>query len=454
MSLRLRIHLLVTALMAVMVIGLGWREIDGTRRSVREEIEAASRVAIQVLGVIEQRPFDEALLMLSGMGRVRANRLTLINGRGEKVYTSPESLYKPGRNAPAWFASLVTPETSLRHIALPEGRIELMADPSRAVLDGWDDFSSLVAYAGFGTLALSALIAMVLHRHLGPLTRIEKGLRSLQQGHFATRLPPLQGREAALISQAFNDMAQAVQDNLLARDDALKAQASLAQSRELNQIILDRLEVERGRIARELHDNLGQQLTAVNILSEVLLKDPSISEDKADVARLLKRACADMTDSLHRMLPRLRPLALDKLSLSDALHDLLIDWRQISPEVRYELQIDPDLPDLGEAPSIALYRITQEALTNAAKHAQATLISVTLQRHPAMLSLRVVDNGRGLQPGWQAAGHYGLIGIEERARALGGHVQLDVGPDGRRGMSLQVNLPWSPKPSNNASTLA
>lgn len=447
MSLRLRIQLLVTTLMVCMVVTLCWREIDGTRRSVREEMEAANRVAIQVLRVVEQRPFNEVQAMLQSLGRVRANFLTLSDSQHRIVYASPESPYKPGRYAPEWFASVVTPTTELREIALPEGLLQVRADPSRAVLDGWDDFLAMLVYAGLFLLLVSAITAVVLHQALRPLSRIEDALRSLQRGRFDTRLPTLPGREAALMSQAFNDMAQAIEENLHAKDEARQAQAKLAQNRELTQVILQRIEAERGRIARELHDELGQQLTAVRTLSQVLLQDPSVSQAKPDVARLLQQATGDMYDSLHRMLPRLRPLALDRLGLAEALSDLLIDWRQLAPTVRFELSLDTLPADLGDTLATAIYRIVQESLTNVVKHAQASHVVVSLRRQGGQLCLSVSDNGVGLPSQWQANGHHGLIGIRERAQALGGQCLLGSGlisgHEGQGGMSVQVTLPWS-----------
>lgn len=325
MSLRLRLTLVIVALMALTVGLLAWREINGTRRSVHEEIEAASRVAVQVLRVVNQRPFAEARIMVQGLGRVRANEITLFDAQGGVAYVSPPSPYKPGRQAPDWFAALVMPRTAVQNIALPGGRLSVRPDPSRAVLDGWDDFVQLMLHVAAGLVVVGGFTALTLVRTLAPLARIEGALRSLQRGDYDTRLPPLPGREAALMSQAFNDMAQSIQDNLHARDEARAAQASLAQSRELTQVILQRVEAERARIARDLHDELGQQLTALRTVAQVLSQDPALMRDKAELVGLLKRVSDDMAASLQGMLPRLRPLALDRLGLHDALSDLLLD---------------------------------------------------------------------------------------------------------------------------------
>ncbi|AWI54065.1 sensor histidine kinase [Aquabacterium olei] len=448
MSLRLRLTLVVVALMALTVSLLAWREINGTRRSVHEEIEAASRVAVQVLRVVNQLPFDEARIMVQGLGRVRANEITLFDAQGSVAYVSPPSPYKPGRQAPDWFAGLVTPRTAVQDIALPGGRLSVRPDPSRAVLDGWDEFVQLMLHVAAGLVVVGGFTALTLVRTLAPLARIEAALRSLQRGQYDTRLPALPGREAALMSQAFNDMAQSIQDNLHARDEARAAQASLAQSRELTQVILQRVEAERARIARDLHDELGQQLTALRTVAQVLSQDPALMRDKAELVGLLKRVSDDMAASLQGMLPRLRPLALDRLGLQDALSDLLLDWRQVAPTLDITLHVAP-LPDgLGDTLATAAYRIVQEAVTNAIKHAQARRITVTLTSTDHALELTVQDDGIGLPAAWQRPGHHGLLGIRERVQALGGTLALSAAQPAapHPGLRLSAALPWSQPP--------
>ncbi|MFN3885816.1 MAG: ATP-binding protein [Aquabacterium sp.] len=445
MSLRARLMGLMACLMALTIGLLAWREIDGTRRSVHEEVEAASRVAVQLLHLVGQRDFADARVVVQGLGRIRANEITLFDAQGQRVYTSPPSPYKPGRQAPVWFAQLVTPDSRARDITLPGGRITVQPDPSRAVLDGWDDFLELMLYAALGLIAVSGLTAWTLLHTLAPLARIEAALRSLQRGDYGTRLPPLPGREAALMSQAFNDMAQAIEDNLHARDEAREAQASLAQSRELTQVILQRIEAERARIARDLHDELGQQLTALRTVAQILSQDPALVRDKGELVALLKRVADDMAASLQGMLPRLRPLALDRLGLPDALSDLLLDWRQVAPDIRFTLDVGPLPDDLGDTLATAAYRIVQEAVTNAIKHARAGEVGVSLALREGALHVRVRDDGVGLPADWQRPGHHGLLGIRERVQALGGTLTWTPAQAGsaRPGLDLQVSLPWA-----------
>ena len=277
------------------------------------------------------------------------------------------------------------------------------------------------------------------------LAQVEQALRGLQRGELGTRLPALAGREAALMSQAFNDMAQAIQDNLHARDEARAAQASLAHNREFTQVILQRVEAERARIARDLHDELGQQLTAARTVARLLAQDAHLTQHKAPLVDLLDRATAAMQDHLQTMLPRLRPLALDRLGLHDALQDLVQDWRRLAPQTRFSLDTSRLPAQLGDSVATAVYRIAQEDVTNAMRHAQPTHIALELAVRPTGLCVIVSDDGPGLPQAWQRPGHHGLSGICERAQALGGRVDFlptHEGDTTRPGLTLLVTLPW------------
>jgi two-component system sensor histidine kinase UhpB len=158
--------------------------------------------------------------------------------------------------------------------------------------------------------------------------------------------------------------------------------------------------------------------------------------------------CADQIyDGMHRLIAKLRPLALDQFGLYDALRDLLSDYQMQHPE----LEITATLPDLQDAPDDALatavYRIVQEALTNALRHAQASRVAVCVLAEEHHLQLSVRDNGCGRISQFQSSGHYGLSGMRERVQALGGSFQLlQCEPSG---IEIKVLLPFS-KPQHHA----
>lgn len=454
MSLRLQINLLLTGMMVLFVAALGWLQIDSTRRGVNEEIQAAHRVATQVLTrvsfVYRRAGLDGMLEFLHQLGRVRANDIALHDASGKLLYESPPSPYKAGRDAPDWFAALVSTPPEARTIPLVGGHITIVANPSRAILDGWDDLMRLLSVAVVVFALANLVIYWLAGRAIAPLARVVDGLRAVARGRYDTRLPLLPGKEGATISEAFNGMARAIEDGQRVRREAAEAAARLAQNRELTQLIQARIEQERGAIARELHDEMGQSLTAIKSLGVSIAQRAAGRDGERNVngnaddatgqsARMIVETADHIYQVVHGIIPRLRPLALDSFGLADALEDLLGDWRQQQPATTLTLRIH-DLPEqIGDNRSTAVYRIVQEAVTNAIRHARAGRIDVVLRRDGPTLMVRISDNGQGMVGDWQKPEHYGVIGMRERAEALGGTLELQSAPGD--GTSVVARIP-------------
>jgi two-component system sensor histidine kinase UhpB len=444
MSLRLQLNLIITALLGVLaslVIGL---QIDNTRRSVREEVLGANVVATQLLSRVDwvygQGGVEAMAEFLRRVSRIRANEVELYDGQGRLIYRSPPTSYKAGREAPQWYARIVSPPVEPREIRVPSGRIVLRADPSRAALDGWDDLLPMLGMVLAGFVLGNALVYALVGRALKPLHLAAQGLRDMEGGAWDTRLPELAGREGRLISQAFNRMAQSVQDSVDARRQAREATQALAENRELTQLIQERIEHERGAIARELHDELGQQVTAIKSIGLAIERRAAGKDAQTEEsARLVTRCADEIYDSTHRLIARLRPLALDRFGLRDALQDLLSEWRLRHPQVALNLSITGALEQLGEPCSTAVYRIVQEAVTNALRHARASRIDVTLHTAPEALVMEIADNGQGPTTPLEARGHYGVPGMRERVQALGGSFAIEQVQAG--GVRVSVRLP-------------
>lgn len=438
MSLRLQVNLIVTVLLGVLASLLIGLQIDTTRRGVHEEVMGANVVAAQLLSRLDWVDRQGGLMALADflrrVGRIRANEIELYDAQGELIYRSPPTAYKAGREAPAWYARIVSPPLKPREIGLPSGKIVLRADPSRATLDGWDDLLPMLWMVLAGFLLSNALVYALMGRAMKPLHLVVQGLRGMEQGAYDTRLPELSGREGRLIGQAFNRMAQSVQDSVEARRQAREATQALAQNRELTQLIQERIEQERGAIARELHDELGQQVTAIKSIGLAIAQRAAGQDAQTEASARLVAQCADQIyDGVHRLIARLRPLALDRFGLQDALQDLLADCRLRHPDVQLHLTLDGSLDALDDARSTAVYRIAQEAVTNALRHARAGRIEVTLRAGGDGLTLEVADDGGGRPASFETRGHYGVPGMRERAQALGGRLAIEAGePSGVR----------------------
>ncbi len=453
MSLRLQVNLIITVLLGVMASLLVGLQIENTRRSVREEVLGANVVATQLLSRVEWiYDMGGARAMtdfLQRVGRLRANELELYDAQDQLIYRSPPTNYKAGREAPEWFARIVSPPIAPREIVVPSGRIVLRADPSRATLDGWDDLLPMLAMVLGGFLLVYVLVHTLIGRAMKPLQLVVQGLRRMEEGAWDTRLPELSGREGRLISQSFNRMAQSVQGSVEAQRQAREATLALAENRELTQLIQERIEQERGAIARELHDELSQQVTAIKSISLSIAHRSAGQDAQNEQSARLVAGCADeIYEGVHRLLARLRPLALDRFGLPDALADLLADWRVRCPGVTLELTQEGAFDTLDDAHATAIYRIAQEALSNALRHARAGRIEVTLRADPSGVSVEVSDDGAARQLPLHTQGHYGVVGMRERAQALGGSFSIEaIEPHGVR---VRAQLPAAPRTENEA----
>jgi two-component system, NarL family, sensor histidine kinase UhpB len=448
MSLRLQINLIIAVLMSLFIGTVVYQLIQDTRSSVREEIEGSNQVAAQlftrVSWVYEVSGPGGMLDFLNELGRVRANDVFLYDPAGALVYSSPPSAYKSGRDAPGWYARLVSPSVQREEIRIGNGRLVVQANSSRAVLDGWDTLTRLLWVGAIALALINGVIFWLTGRVLQPLQTVIKGLQRMEQGDYAARLPALISKEGRLMSLAFNRTAQAVADSAAAQKVASEARQRLQENRELTQMIQSHIEEERRSIARELHDELGQSITAIKSIGlSILQRTDRHDERVSEAAQLIVDTAGRMYDAVHEMIPRLRPFALDSFGLGDALSDLASDWRTRHPAVELRLQIEDPLPELDDTVTTNAYRIVQEALINALRHAAASRILVSVTSAAGELVVRVADNGSGLSPDWEQAGHYGVRGMRERAAVLGGIFELLAGEEG--GTQVVARLPLSPR---------
>lgn len=446
MTLRLKINLIVGALtlaFALAVLGLQLRSL---RDAVLEEVVAANRVAAQLLQHTAARYMEQGtpamLAFLRGIGRVRSNEISLYDAGGSELYRSPPSTYKAGRDAPPWFAALVEPAMSTQSIAFPDGRLVVQANASRAVVDAWDYMSRLALGALLLLLAVNALVFWLVGRTARPFSRIVEALNRVQAGSFDVALPPLPGREAAAIGHAFNRMVGELVAHIETEKRAVAAETRLSANRELTRWIDQQLEQERRLIARELHDELGQSVTAMRSMALSLVQRTAGDATAVQAARTIADEASRLYDAMQGIIPRLAPLVLDSLGLAEALDELVQRTRASQPDVTIALDVRlaPAEPPLAADATLALYRAAQEGLTNSLRHGAATRIVLGVEQAGDGVTLSLRDNGRGLPAGgWQRPGHYGLRWLQERAEALGGELRIE--PQLPQGTRLTLHLP-------------
>jgi len=211
----------------------------------------------------------------------------------------------------------------------------------------------------------------------------------------------------------------------------------LARNHELAQQLIEVQESERRTLARELHDELGQHCSAIRVEAACMQRARGLPEMAAAAARTAATADA-LYGSVRSLLRRLRPAELDELGLLAALQALCEAW-ELRSGTPCLLHHDGSLDGLGEQLDTALYRVTQEALTNVLKHAGATQVKVSLQRRPqGEVILQVSDDGDGFDATQRTSG-LGLLGAAERAAALHGALEVDSAPG--QGTRVRLKLP-------------
>ena len=225
-----------------------------------------------------------------------------------------------------------------------------------------------------------------------------------------------------------------------------RSQDLLRQNRLLTQRLFSLQEAERRHLARELHDDLGQWLTAIQAEAGAICSR-SGAEREPEIfvnAQAIGKSADEIHKVVRRILHRLRPALLDQLGLADSLHELTTQWCKRHPNIVCELELDGDFGDLADPLNITLYRIIQEALTNIAHHAQASHVKVWLRRAPVDASapehllLTVQDDGKGMAPSLPLKG-LGMLGMRERVIASGGEFLSHSEPG--QGVCIEIRLP-------------
>jgi PAS domain S-box-containing protein len=581
-SLRFRINLVITALVAGFALVTAYLLVGDLSKSINEEIEAGTRVTVQLLETVIASSQEAAAggnemiglaVFLRDAGRVRANEIRLYDALDNLIYESPPSIYKQGRWAPQWFTSLVRPPVREFRLDMPGGTIVVTPDASRSILDAWDELKWLGGLLLAFFVLLNVAVFWLLGRAMRPLNGILDGLSEMEKGRFSVRLPDYDLPEFSSISHTFNRMAQALEDSIVEnRRLALVAQQSsdaiiihdlagrvsfwnaaaermfgyqaneilgrsatkiapperqaelrdtlegirrrervehfetqrltksgervdvalsaaplvdpvndevigeicamrdmtehkrmqateqeLERNRRLTQLIQSRLEEERRNIARELHDELGQCVTAIKTVGTAIAnrRDETSEETRSNAGTIVSVA-SHIYDVVHGIIRQLRPSALDHLGLSEALRDAVTTFQARHPETDVNLVIGPEVEGCGEEINITVYRIVQECLTNVARHASATQVSIAVsmvsdEKHGEAMQVKVQDNGRGLDQHLDVSTsrRFGLMGMRERVQAFGGSLEISGEPG--QGVLVRAVIPVTQSKVESAS---
>ena len=310
------------------------------------------------------------------------------------------------------------------------GTLTVTPSAETETAQAWDNIRALFGLSAMTILAVCLLVYLSISRALKPAGIIVAGLERMESGDLASRLPGFEVKEWQRTATAINQLAASQQQLLEER-------------RKLVVKLMNLQEEERRYLARELHDEFGQCLTAINaVAASIAHSAKQHCPGLVDEASAIGRIAQHMLDNVRGLLGRLRPAELDELGLAACLNSLVAGWNTHGGGIDYRLRISGDCASLPEPLAVALFRIIQECLTNIAKHSQAANADLALNIGAAEVTLAVKDDGIASRLPFTAGNGVGLIGIRERALALDGKLRL--APVQPHGLSVEVWLPLYP----------
>jgi signal transduction histidine kinase len=311
--------------------------------------------------------------------------------------------------------------------------------------------------AFWGSLAIIVLTAAAIYAMLSwlvisPLERVADGMRRFGQGRRRVRVAVSSNDEVGLLADVFNEMAATIEHQ---EQDAERLYAELeagdANRRHLLTRLMNAREEEQQRLARRIHDVLGQLLTGLSLFLK--LTEDAIPPDLPEVRAHLAKAntvVRDTIDQAHGIITELRPTVLDDYGLAPALQEEA--KKRLEPAgIGYTLSVQADTEDLPPMVATAAFRIVQEALINVVRHAQATYVRIELAGDADTLTVTLEDDGVGAatnngaaeKPAYRGTG---ITGMQERAAAVGGTVRIRARQP--RGTRVVLTVPLgAPSPS-------
>lgn len=421
LELRWRLSLAIGLLLTAALAAAAFVAVRGARTAVANEVGASLETAsasldltIELLPSGSDEQAQSALrLWVASYGRARHLCVALEMpghlARGCSQAPMPQGV-------PVWFArgADFEPAPVIREVELASGivRVQLAADPRDELREAWDDVRDQLLLMGALAFAVNLLVFLTISIGLKPLRDLVRAMDQIGRGQPATALPRSGPPEVRALSEGLADL-----DARIAR--------GREQVRALHLRNLDLQEDERRMVARELHDEIGQHVAAIEMETIRLGRlAPDDSEQRSARLQQLRASVAEIHRVSRRLVNRLRPPSIETLGLVGALEALFDRWRADHPEPELQAELDPDCDRVPNERAVHLYRLVQESLSNAARHARARHIGVRVAVEQDAVTVRITDDGRGFDSTDASGKGYGLAGMRERVEALAGHFEV------------------------------
>ena len=321
------------------------------------------------------------------------------------------------------------------------GTVQISAQPADELDELWQSADKIIEYGAALILAMFVLNSLVIRWSLAPVTALKESIAKMEQGQYAAVVPETGTPELGSIGTSLNRLAGALTK---AREE----------NHGLTRQIIRIQEEERKSLARDLHDEIGANLFVLRTKAALLCKKLDNPAPNLERIETMSKEVVDEIERLQqtnrRILQSLTPPALMELGLKGALEALVAMWRTHRPSIALTCTISGDTLLLDDTLKITVYRIVQEALTNAYRHADPAAINAAIDiseadpASAASVAIRVSDDGSGMLP--EVSEGFGINSMRNRARALAGTFEISSVP--ACGVTITAVLPITSAPSS------
>ncbi len=440
MSLRYQINLrILFSSLCILLLGSSiaiWQARD----AVNKEIDSSINLAVQLItfgfSQASKTPFNETdwLPKFNSLNQTRHLSIQLKEPSGRIIgfsHHNPQT--NNDEQPPQWFINLVAvdyPKVEHKITSFSGEQITLIiqANPLDEITEVWHEslgfFSSIFLLTLFTFLAVN----LAFNKALKSIAVIVDALKIIETGQYQQKLPEFSIQEYGSIAKAINHMTG-------------ELNASQQENRALTQHTLAIQEDERQRLSQELHDELGQSLTAIKVMAVTAGRSQAGAMGTRPTDSIVS-ICDHLMTVVRSMMHQLHPLVLTELGLKATMEDLLNHWSLRNPELKLTIDCPDEVDGLEQKITIQIFRIVQECLTNIVRHARANqaAISLKIEHQPKTLRLQVTDDGQGCAIDRIKTG-FGLLGMRERINSLGGEFAILTQP--QQGMSIIATIPLS-----------
>jgi two-component system sensor histidine kinase UhpB len=433
MSLRSRVLVaiaLVLTINAALGAGLAAMRAHAALRSelgvALQGADRSSRNAFRA-GEASDRPgLSRLVAAYDGDRHVRA----VLLAPGDRVLMA-STPFEPVHAAPAWFSALVSPKLDPMVLAAPGGgALRLEPAPQADLADSWLNFGDLLAVLFLACVLGCGLVWLLIGQALRPLADLAASFRLIGAGDYRIRVAERGVSEIAGIGRAFNLMA-----------------GQLASMHDRNRLLEEQLlklqDEERAELARDLHDDIGPYLFAVNVDAAMVAQLAASDQPSGIPARIkaIQASVAHMQARVREILGRLRPARLVELGLEPAVRDLVAFWKSRSPDVDFAVTFAVDESRLSEDVREAAFRVVQEGLSNAVRHGRPAHVVVALSdQGSGELVVQIEDDGAHPPSEPRREPGFGIAGMRERVALAGGELGIVRGERGQ-GWTVTARLP-------------